>query len=79
MGKLSIDQNSKLVLGPEAPIHQQAYERVDSWSDTKFDLPDLVAALSPRSVRITTLVDAMGYSVPAKLAAVLCGLQMAGM
>ncbi len=57
----------------ETPIHRHAYEQVIPGVIRKFDLPDLVAALSPRSVRITNLVDAMGDPVPAKIAAGLYG------
>jgi cephalosporin-C deacetylase-like acetyl esterase len=60
----------------ETPIHRQAYEQVIPGVIRKFDLPDLVAALSPRSVRITSLVDAMGDLVPANIAAGLYGGQM---
>ena len=60
----------------ETPIHRHAYEQVIPGVIRKFDLPDLVAALSPRSVRITSLVDAMGDPVPAKIAAGLYGVHM---
>ena len=60
----------------ETPIHRHVYEQVIPGVVRKFDLPDLVAALSPRSVRITSLVDAMGDPVPAKIAAGLYGAQM---
>jgi hypothetical protein len=62
----------------ETPIHRHAYEQVIPGVIRKFDLPDLVAALSPRKVRITSLVDAMGYPVPTKIAAGLYGVHMAG-
>jgi cephalosporin-C deacetylase-like acetyl esterase len=60
----------------ETPIHRHAYEQVIPGVIRKFDLPDLVAALSPRPVRITSLVDAMGDPVPAKIAASLYGAHM---
>ena len=60
----------------ETPIHRHVYEQVIPGVMRKFDLPDLVAALSPRSVRITSLVDAMGDPVPAKIAATLYGANM---
>jgi hypothetical protein len=58
-------------------IHRLAYEQVIPGVIRKFDLPDLVNALSPRSVRITSLVDAMGDPVPVKTAAELYGAAMA--
>ncbi len=61
----------------DTPIHRHAYEQVIPGVIRKFDLPDLAAALSPRNVRITSLVDAMGDPVPAKVAASLYGARMA--
>ena len=60
----------------DTPIHRHAYEQVIPGVIRKFDLPDLVDALSPRTVRITSLVDAMGDPVPAKIAAGLYGVHM---
>ena len=57
-------------------IHRHAYEQVIPGVIRKFDLPDLVKALTPRSIRITSLVDAMGDPVPAKIAAGLYGAAM---
>jgi len=61
----------------QTPIHQHAYEQVIPGVLRRFDLPDLVAALSPKRVRITSLVDAMGGPVPARTAAELYGARMA--
>ena len=52
----------------ETPIHRHAYEQVIPGVIRKFDLPDLVAALAPRTVRIISLVDAMGDAVPDQIA-----------
>lgn len=60
----------------ETPIHRHAYEQVIPGVIRRFDLPDLVAALAPRTVRIASLVDAMGDAVPAKIATELYGARM---
>lgn len=60
----------------DTPIHRQAYEQVIPGVIRKFDLPDLAMSIAPRRVQVRSLVDAMGDSVPAKVATGLYGKQI---
>jgi cephalosporin-C deacetylase-like acetyl esterase len=49
-------------------IHRQVFEDVIVGALTKFDLPDLVASLSPRPVWVVSIVDPLGHRIEAETA-----------
>ena len=63
------------VIGEQREFHPLLLQKA-TVRDPEFDLPDLVAALAPRTVRIISLIDVREDAVPEKIAA-LYGQAMA--